>query len=78
MGLVCMSDWENVERVIRDLKNDGYEVSEFESNTSEPDVEKAFLSARAKGGASCTRYFSAIKSFSQSAIPTDSMPETII
>lgn len=36
-------DWEHVESVICDLKNDGYEVSEFKSNTSEPRVEKAFL-----------------------------------
>jgi hypothetical protein len=36
-------DWDYVEGVIRDLKIDGYEVTEFESNTSNARPEKAFL-----------------------------------
>jgi len=36
-------DWDYVEGVIRDLKIDGYEVSEFKSNTSNARPKKAFL-----------------------------------
>ena len=36
-------DWTDVEAIIEDLKRDGYTVKEFESNTSEPEQEKAFL-----------------------------------
>jgi hypothetical protein len=36
-------DWNDVEAIIEDLKRDGYTVAEFESNTSEPKREKAFL-----------------------------------
>lgn len=35
--------WDYVEGVIRDLKIDGYEVSEFKSNTSNARPKKAFL-----------------------------------
>jgi hypothetical protein len=36
-------DWDYVERIIRDLKIDGYKVSEFKSNTSNARPKKAFL-----------------------------------
>jgi len=36
-------DWTDVDAIIEDLKRDGYTVAEFESNTSEPEREKAFL-----------------------------------
>lgn len=36
-------DWDYVEKIIRDLKIDGYEVSEFKSNTSNARPKKAFL-----------------------------------
>jgi len=36
-------DWDDVDAIIEDLKRDGYTVQEFESNTSEPVCEKAFL-----------------------------------
>ncbi len=36
-------DWSDVDAIIEDLKRDGYQVSEFKSNTSEPRPEKAFL-----------------------------------
>lgn len=35
-------DWETVERIISDLKNDGYEVHSFESNTSHAAPTKQF------------------------------------
>lgn len=36
-------EWSDVERIIQDLKRDGYQVEKFKSNTSEPRPEKAFL-----------------------------------
>jgi len=36
-------DWNDVDAIIEDLKRDGYTVDRFESNTSEPRKEKAFL-----------------------------------
>lgn len=35
--------WRDVERVIEDLKRDGYKPTELSSNTSEPRPKKAFL-----------------------------------
>ena len=36
-------DWSDVEGIISDLKSDGYEVAEFESNTSHPVPSKRFF-----------------------------------
>jgi len=36
-------DWNDVDAIFEDLKRDGYTVQQFESDTSEPDREKAFL-----------------------------------
>jgi len=36
-------DWEYVEKIIYNLKIDGYQVEEFKSNTSNARPKKAFL-----------------------------------
>lgn len=42
--------WKDVERVIEDLKRDGYQPEELKSNTSEARPKKSFLLRVERGG----------------------------